>query len=62
MRFEVLTAVKMSMVVFWVLLSPKDGGSMFLENTDTSLHIHMASQPRRPPTIAVFSTCTPEWL
>jgi hypothetical protein len=30
-RFEVLTAVKMTMLFFWVF-SPEDGDSMFLQN------------------------------
>jgi hypothetical protein len=62
MKFEVLTAVKVSMVVFWVLFSPEDGGRKFFKNNDTCLYIHMSSQPRRPPTTAVFYTYTPEWL
>jgi hypothetical protein len=38
MRFEVLTAVEMSVLVF----SPEDGGSMFLKNTGICLEVHMA--------------------
>jgi hypothetical protein len=36
-RFEVLTAVKMSVLVF----SPEDGGSMFLQNAGICLKVHM---------------------
>jgi hypothetical protein len=56
MRFEVITAVKMSILVLWVVmlcglvgryLSPEDGGSMFLRNVGIYLQVHTALQPRR---------------
>jgi hypothetical protein len=48
MRFEVLMAVKMSMVVFCVVMSyglvglkcPENAGSMFLQNVGTHLQVH----------------------
>jgi hypothetical protein len=43
MRYEVFTAVKMSMFVF----TPEDGGSLFLRNFDIYLQIHTALQPGR---------------
>jgi hypothetical protein len=70
MRVEALRAVKMSMLVFWVVtpcglvgryhISEKhtvsifrvfgleDGNSMFLQNVDICLQVHMALQPRKP--------------
>jgi hypothetical protein len=41
LRFEVLTAVKMSMVV-----RAEDGGSAFLQNVGTNLQVNMMSLPR----------------
>jgi hypothetical protein len=63
MRFEVLAKVNMSMLVFWVVtpyglvggyqrfggFSPDDGNSMFCQNVDTHLKVHMMSESRRPP-------------
>jgi hypothetical protein len=55
MRFEVLTAIKMPMLVFWVVTPcgllggyPEDGGSMFLRNVGIYLQVHTALQFRRP--------------
>jgi hypothetical protein len=56
MRFEVLAAVKMSLVI-WVLLdsSPEDGGNMLLRNVCTHLQVYTASKPRRSPWISSLS-------
>jgi hypothetical protein len=43
MRSEVLAAVKMSIVAFWVELHPEDGGSMLLRNVDQNLEDLTAS-------------------
>jgi hypothetical protein len=64
MIFEVLTAVKVSTLVFWVVtpcglvdryqhfigtyFSPEDGGSMLLRNVGIYLQIYKVLQPRRP--------------
>jgi hypothetical protein len=55
MRFEVLIAVKMSMLVFWVVMPCEFVGryqrfrpSMFLQNVGIFLQIHTALQPGRP--------------
>jgi hypothetical protein len=40
-------AVKMLMLVFWVV-SPEDGGSIFLRNIDINQQIHTILLPRRP--------------
>jgi hypothetical protein len=57
LRFEVLTAVKMSVLVFWVvtlcgltasIFSPKGGSSMFLQNFAIYLRVHVALKPIRP--------------
>jgi hypothetical protein len=57
MRFETLTAVKMSILVFWVVTPCGlvdryqrfgDGGSMLLRNIGIYLRVHVALQPRRP--------------
>jgi hypothetical protein len=70
MRFEVLTAVEISMLVFLVVIpcklagrcerffSPEDGGSVFLRNVGIYLQIHSAWQPRRP-TSTLFRTTFP---
>jgi hypothetical protein len=59
---EVLTAVKMSMLVFWVLrrvgleldiFSPEDGGSMFLLKLGISVQVHTVLQPRKPTSTTV---------
>jgi hypothetical protein len=56
-------AVEMCMVFFWVVMlcelvgryqsfggfMNEDGGSEFLQNDGAHLHVHMASEPRRPP-------------
>jgi hypothetical protein len=44
-RFEVLTNVKLSMVVF----RAEDGESMLLRNVDAHLQVHMESKSRRWP-------------
>jgi hypothetical protein len=55
---EVLTAVKMSLLVFWEVtpcglvgrylrFSTEDGGNMFFRNVGTYLRLHTALQPRR---------------
>jgi hypothetical protein len=54
--FEVLTAVKMLILVFWVVMqcglaSAEDGDSMFLQNSGIYLQVHMVSQPKRPTLI-----------
>jgi hypothetical protein len=41
--FEVLRAVKMSMLIF----RAEEGDSVFLQNVDVSLQVHTALQPRR---------------
>jgi hypothetical protein len=60
MRFEVLTEVKLPMLVFWVVtpcgkvdryqhfggFNPEDGGSVFLRNVDIYLQVYTALQPR----------------
>jgi hypothetical protein len=48
LRFEVLTAVRMTMLFFWVVTpcSPEDGNSMFLRNVGIYLRVYTASQPR----------------
>jgi hypothetical protein len=51
-RFEVLTAVKMSMLSFWA--SPEDGGSTFFRNVGTYLQDHTSSQPKRPKSTIYF--------
>jgi hypothetical protein len=43
MKSEILTAVKMSVLIFWA----DDGGSMFLRNVGINLQVHTALQPRR---------------
>jgi hypothetical protein len=52
MRFEVLIAVKMWMLAFWVVtpcgLGPEDGGNMFLRDVGIYLPVHTALQPKRP--------------
>jgi hypothetical protein len=53
MRYEVLLAMKMLMLVSWVVTygwvvsisSPEDGGSMFLQNTGIYLQVLMVLQP-----------------
>jgi hypothetical protein len=59
-RFEILTAVKMSMSFFWAV-TPCDligryqcsifkadaGDSMFVQNAGIYMQVHKASQPRR---------------
>jgi hypothetical protein len=56
-KFEVFTAVKTQVEVFWVVtlcsvsiftLQREDGGSMVLRNVDILPHHYTASQPRRP--------------
>jgi hypothetical protein len=46
MRFDVLTAVKISMLVFWVVtlpgFRPEDAGSMFLQNVGIYLQTYTA--------------------
>jgi hypothetical protein len=62
MRSEVFMAVKMSMLVFWVVMpcglvgrySAEDGGSMFLHEVGIYLQDHTPLQPRRP-TLTVSS-------
>jgi hypothetical protein len=55
-------AVKMLMLVFWVVtpcvFSPEDEGSFFLENVGIYLQVHMALLPRRPTLLkkTVFNT------
>jgi hypothetical protein len=57
MRFEVFTAVKMLMVLLWVvMLCGLVGGYQHFEETALKMEavcirvqVHMASQPRRPP-------------
>jgi hypothetical protein len=59
MRFEVLKAVKISILVFWVVTpyglagryqrfgrtsSTDDGGNMFLRNVGICLQVHMAQK------------------
>jgi hypothetical protein len=48
-RSEVLTAVKISMLVFYVVTPcgyfPEDGDSMFYRNVGIYLQVHTASQP-----------------
>jgi hypothetical protein len=55
LRFEVLTALKMSIVVFSVVTPydlvdsrPEDGGDTILRNVGDRLQDHMAPQPSRP--------------
>jgi hypothetical protein len=62
MIFEVLTTVKMSMLVFWAVVpcvgryqqpfSPEDGEGMLLRNVSVDLLVHTAIQSRR--TISVW--------
>jgi hypothetical protein len=48
MRFEVLMAVKISMLFLWVkIFSPEYGGSMFLRNFSVYLQVYTVLQPRR---------------
>jgi hypothetical protein len=49
LRFEVLTAMKMSMAVIWVVIlcGLADGYQCFTLKMEVN-HIHTASQPRRP--------------
>jgi hypothetical protein len=52
MRFEILMAVKMSVLVVTpcgLVGRTEDGGSMFLQNAGIYLQVHMALQPRRSP-------------
>jgi hypothetical protein len=46
MMSQVLTAVKMSMSIFWVV-TLEDRGSMFFRNVGIYLQVHAALQPRR---------------
>jgi hypothetical protein len=62
--FEILTAVKMSIFVFWVLtpcglvgryhrfggthFNPEDGGSVFIRNDGICVQVHTVLQLRRP--------------
>jgi hypothetical protein len=50
-EFEVLTVVKMSVLVFWVVMlwvfCPEDGGNMFPQNVGIYLQVHTALQHRR---------------
>jgi hypothetical protein len=57
MKFEILTAMQMSMLVFRVVtpcvlvgryFSSEDGGDMFLRNVGIYLQDHTALQPGRP--------------
>lgn len=61
LRFEVLAELKMSMLVFWVVvncellgryrrfrLSPESGGSISLRNFGNDVQVHMVLQPRKP--------------
>jgi hypothetical protein len=56
MRFEVLTAVKISVLVFWVV-TLKMGNSMFLRNVGIYLQVHMALQPRTTSTFYSLFVC-----
>lgn len=46
MTFMVLTAMRMSILVFWGLM-PEVGGDMFLRNVSNHIKGYMASQPKR---------------
>jgi hypothetical protein len=64
--FEVLTVVKMSILVFWVVMpyglvgryhqhfGPEDEGSMFLQNVAIYQQVHIELLPRRPTSTAGF--------
>jgi hypothetical protein len=60
MRFEVLTAVRMTLLFLWVVhqstlvCSLEDGDRMFLRNVGINLRVYMASQPVRSSTINLF--------
>jgi hypothetical protein len=72
--FEVLTAVKMSMLVFRVLMpceridtfqrfeDSEDGGSMFLWNVGFYLHVHTALLPRRTTSISYEVKTSVFWV
>jgi len=49
MKFEVLTTVKITILVFLVVtnFSPDDGTSMFPRNVNIDLQVHTAYQPTR---------------
>jgi hypothetical protein len=63
MRFEVIVALNILIVVAWVvtmcaLVDPKDVGSMFLQNIVTHLQVHTVSQPRRSPSYTTMVELT----
>jgi hypothetical protein len=71
-RYEVLTAMKMSMFVFWVVtpcglvsrfqrfgethFSPEDGDSTFPRNVFICLQVHTALQLRKPTSTEINKT------
>jgi hypothetical protein len=63
--FEVLTAVKMSITVLWVLwrwshFIPEGGSDALLRNVDNHLKVCMASHPSIPQSILQIDICLGE--
>jgi hypothetical protein len=58
--FEVLTAMKLSVLVFWVLTLcglMEYGESVFLRKVSNCLQVHTALRPKRPTSTDTLSVC-----
>jgi hypothetical protein len=76
-RFEIFIMIKMSIVVFWVLMLrglvdgyqcfggtvPEDGNDSFLQNISNHLQNHTVPQPRKPQStfISIYILTWSKW-